>query len=137
MTLPEIRIDPKADRTPSEQLIQQVCFAIAAGALSEGERLTSVRARSAEASINPNTIGKAWRDLERLGVLESRPGDGVFVAHGAIVLAREARDAQLDAELGRWVEAAASSGLAIHEIERCFRRALESVRDRRRLGESA
>ena len=92
-----ISIDPKADLPPSEQLVQQVCFAVASGAVSEGERLPSVRVLAVDASVNPNTVGKAWRDLERMAVLDSRPGDGVFVARGAVNRARAARDAWLQA----------------------------------------
>src|SRR5688500_17786849 len=97
-----ISIDPKADLPPSEQLVQQVCFAVASAALSEGERLPSVRVLAVDASVNPNTVGKAWRDLERLGVLDSRPGDGVFVAGGALGPAKAARDAWSSAVLARW-----------------------------------
>ena len=67
--------------------------------------------------MNPNTVGKAWRDLERDGVLESRPGDGVFVASSAPDLCRIKRDAVLREQLARWVADARSAGLAPDEIE--------------------
>ena len=132
-----IFVDPKADLPPSEQLVQQVCFAVASGALAEGERLPSVRVLAVDAMVNPNTVGKAWRDLERMGVLDSRPGDGVFVASGAKLRATRTRDELLGATLARWIDDAVSSGLARNEIERCFSAALAKKRGWKRLGESA
>lgn len=132
-----ISIDPKADQSPSEQLVLQVCFAVAAGVLAEGERLPSVRALAVDASINPNTVGKAWRDLERMGVLDSRPGDGVFVAGRATERARVVRDGRLAAVLARWIEDAHSSGLTRREVERCFELALAKRRGWKAWGESA
>jgi GntR family transcriptional regulator len=133
----DIRIDPKADRTPSEQLVQQVSFAVASGGIAEGERMPSVRTLAVDAAVNPNTVGKAWRDLERMGVLDSRPGDGVFVARGAVPVARQACDAWLAVSLARWIDDARSSGLSRGEIERCFASALAEQRGWNRLGESA
>ena len=132
-----LSIDAKGNLPPSEQLVQQICFAIASSALSEGERLPSVRSLAVDAMVNPNTVGKAWRDLERLGVLASRPGDGVFVAQGARARAAHARDAWLGVSLARWIDDASSSGLNRVEIERCFEAALAKKRGWKRLGESA
>ncbi len=132
-----ISIDAKGDLPPSEQLVQQICFAIASSALSEGERLPSVRSLAIEAMVNPNTVGKAWRDLERMVVLVSRPGDGVFVAEGARARASHARDAWLGESLAHWIDDASSSGLSRAEIERCFAAALAKKRGWKRLGESA
>ncbi|HTF87042.1 MAG TPA: GntR family transcriptional regulator, partial [Planctomycetota bacterium] len=90
-----------------------------------------------DAAINPNTVGKAWRDLERMEVLDSRPGDGVFVARGAAGRACIARDAWLEAALSRWINDAQSSGLSRSEIERCFAAAFAKRRGWKQVGESA
>ncbi|HUR27609.1 MAG TPA: GntR family transcriptional regulator [Planctomycetota bacterium] len=132
-----ISIDPKAEQSPSEQLVLQVCFAIASGVIGEGERLPSVRTLAVDASVNPNTVGKAWRDLERMGVLDSRPGDGVFVAAGATARASGVRDARLSTVLARWIDDAQTSGLTRRDIERCFETALAKRRGWKSLGESA
>ena len=113
----QIRVDPKSDRSPSEQIAEQVRFAIAAGDLKQGERLPSVRQLAVDALVNPNTVGKAWRDLEREGVLESRPGDGVFVAQAAVELCLATRDAVLVARIERFVDEALSAGLRRSELE--------------------
>jgi GntR family transcriptional regulator len=132
-----ISVDSKADQPPSEQLVRQVCFAVAAGALGEGERLPSVRALAVDAGVNPNTVGKAWRDLERMGVLDSRPGDGVFVSVGAKTRAARTRDELLGEALARWIDDAALSGLTRAEIARGFEAALAKKDGWKLLGESA
>jgi GntR family transcriptional regulator len=131
-----IVVDAKADRSPSEQIAAQVRFAIAAGRLATGQRLPSVRHLAVEALVNPNTIGKVWRDLEREGVLESRPGDGVFVASGARQRCCAARDADLAAQLERWVSDARSAGISRGELEVWFERVLARGRAWRKVGES-
>jgi GntR family transcriptional regulator len=112
-----IAVDPKASLPPSEQIAQQVRFAIAAGELAPGERLPSVRGLAVDAVVNPTTVGKAWRDLEREGVIESRPGDGVFVAAAAPALCRASRDRVLRERLARLVGDLRSAGLGRAELE--------------------
>jgi GntR family transcriptional regulator len=129
-----ITVDPKADRPPSEQIASAVRFAIASGALTVGERLPSVRQLAVDALVNPNTVGKVWRDLERDGVLESRPGDGVFVARGAPTICRVARDRELNARLEQWVSDARRAGLTREQIEEHFERAVAPKTALRRVG---
>src|SRR5260370_39038141 len=64
------------------QLEGQVKQAVAAGALRTGEALPSTRKLAAELRINPNTVARAYQDLERDGVTRSVPGGGTFVADG-------------------------------------------------------
>ncbi len=118
-----IVVDPKADKCPSEQLAEQVRLAIAAGSLVAGQRLPSVRQLAQQALVNPNTVGKVWRELEREGVLETRPGDGVFVAPAAREHCLAVRDLELRAELERWVAAARAAGLSDEQVGSWFERA--------------
>lgn len=117
-----ISVDPKGDSTPSEQLASQVRFAIASGVLAPGERLPSVRQLAVDALVNPNTVGKVWRELEREGVLETRPGDGVFVASGALSRCRAARDLELSERLRVWLADARRAGLSSDQITELFER---------------
>ena len=72
-------IDPR-DKSPIyEQLIRQIRWQIAMGFLSPDEPLPSVRQLSSELGINPNTIQKAYRQMEQEGLIYSRPGRGSFV----------------------------------------------------------
>ncbi len=112
-----IAIDPRADLPPSEQLMQQVRFAVASGEIRPGDRLPSVRVLAVEALVNPNTVGKAWRDLDREGVLESQPGDGVFVARGALKVCVAARDAVLRERVEQLVADAVSAGSSRADVQ--------------------
>lgn len=87
----DLRVDPSSATPPSRQIVEAVLDRIAAGLLTPGERLPSVRGLAAEALINPNTVNKAYRDLEALGTVEGRSGAGVFVTAAAPALARRAR----------------------------------------------
>lgn len=62
------------------QIIDRVMMAIADGRLKPGDRLPTVRQLAVDLSLNPNTVAKAYRDLEIVGVLETRRGDGTYVA---------------------------------------------------------
>jgi GntR family transcriptional regulator len=119
----DFTVDPKADRSPSEQIAAALRLAIASGALAPGERLPSVRQLAVDVLVNPNTVGKVWRDLERDGVLESRPGDGVFVAAAAPALCRAACRRELRLRLDDWLRDARRAGLGPDEIEEQFLRA--------------
>jgi GntR family transcriptional regulator len=123
-----IEVDPKAPSPPSEQIADQVRFAIAQGLLGAGDRLPSVRGLAETALVNPNTVAKAYRDLEREGTVETRPGSGVFVAARAGAKCEAMRDAKIGERVGRAVTEALASGLAAEEIEDIVARALRHAR---------
>jgi len=62
------------------QIVEQVCAAVFAGRIDDDEALPSVRALAEELVINPNTVARAYGELAREGVIESRPGRGMFVS---------------------------------------------------------
>ena len=74
-----IRVDPRLPTSPSRQLVEAILERIAGGEWGPGDRLPSVRGLAAEALVNPNTVGKAYRELESLGAVEGRNGAGMFV----------------------------------------------------------
>lgn len=84
------------------------------GALPPGDRLPSVRELAMSLSINPNTIQRAYRELEQEGCIVSIPGKGSFVS--AESGAREARKAELEAELRHTVSELAALGVSRGEI---------------------
>ncbi|MGQ0613885.1 MAG: GntR family transcriptional regulator [Planctomycetaceae bacterium] len=86
-----LRVDPASDTPPSRQIVEALLDAIAAATLASGARLPSVRALAAEALVNPNTVSKAYREMEALGVVESRSGLGVFVTPRGPGIAKGAR----------------------------------------------
>jgi len=121
-----IEVDTRAPHPPSEQIADQVRFAIASGRIASGDRLPSVRGLAADALVNPNTVGKAYRDLEREGVLQTRPGDGVFVAPRARERCVAKRDRALAERLERVVREALSGGLDAKEIVTRVEKAVET-----------
>lgn len=86
-----LTVDPASGLPLYLQIIQQVKWRIATGTLRPGERLPSVRDVAAELRINPNTVAKAFTELERDGVVETRRGSGTFVAGAAPRLTRAER----------------------------------------------
>ena len=76
----EFQVDPTTRVPIYRQLMDQIRLAVARGRLKPGSRLPSVRVLSRELVVNPNTIARVYTELERDGVLNTRPGMGVFVA---------------------------------------------------------
>src|SRR5438445_358254 len=88
----DLRVDPDRPLSPSMQVVEAVLDEVASGALRAGDRLPSVRDAAVSALVNPNTIARAWRELEVLGVVEGKAGAGVFVTPlGPDVARRERR----------------------------------------------
>jgi GntR family transcriptional regulator len=77
----QIRIDNASDRPVYQQIIDQVKRDIAIGRLGRDEKLPTVRQLAGQLAINPNTIAKAYQQLEREGIITTRPGSGTFVAN--------------------------------------------------------
>jgi len=76
-----------------------------------------VRGLAAQALVNPNTVGKAYRELEREGTVETRPGDGVFVAARATQRCAAMRSRTIGERLTRAVEEAVAAGLTPAAVE--------------------
>jgi len=110
----QVRVDPHSLVPPSQQLVAAVLDAIANGELRPGDKLPAVRALAEQALVNPNTVGKAWRELEHLGVTEGRNGAGVFVTPGAVDVAKAVRLAETLAALRLAVRQALRAG---HDAE--------------------
>lgn len=98
-----------------EQLVEQVERYILLGLLREGDQLPSVRALSGELSINPNTIQKAYGELDAKGILCSVPGRGCFVAEGALVNIRGRRLGEQGA-FRRLVRELKTAGITAEEL---------------------
>ncbi len=106
-----------ASRTPIYlQLIEQVRRGVALGKLSAGVRLPSVRQLSRELVVNPNTIARAYTELERNGVLNTRPGLGVFVAQPQAELSEAVRRERLQAALDLFFTEAVLLGFSVEEV---------------------
>ena len=104
------RLDPRTGVAPYRQLVDQVRQAVSLALLRTGDRLPSVREVVTQITINPNTVHRAYRDLEHEGVVEGRPGLGTFVVASSSQLASEDREALISG-LRDWVDRARLIGL--------------------------
>jgi len=112
----EFRIEP-VSRTPIyRQLVAQIREAVARGRLKPEERLPSVRDLSRQLVINPNTVARVYTELERDGVLNTRPGLGVFVAQPKSDLTKRARKDRLTAVIDGFLTEAVHLGFAAEEV---------------------
>jgi len=112
----EFQIDT-ASRTPIyRQLVAQIREAVARGKLAPEERLPSVRDLSRQLVINPNTVARVYTELEREGVLNTRPGLGVFVAQPKTDLTRRVRKDRLTALVDSLLTEAVHLGFAADEV---------------------
>ena len=97
----QFRIDNASGRPVYQQIIDQVKRDIALGRLLKDEKLPTVRQLAAQLAINPNTIAKAYRQLEHEGIIVTKPGAGAFVANLDSNLSKAVRKKLLCADLER------------------------------------
>jgi GntR family transcriptional regulator len=84
-------IDPKSALPIYRQIIEQIRRSVAAGLLAPGDQLPSVRDLASQLLVNPNTVARVYRDLERDGLLETRRGQGTYIAASATALIESER----------------------------------------------
>jgi GntR family transcriptional regulator len=120
------RIDQRSGVAPYQQLVQQVRQALRLGMLREGDQLPTVKEVVAQVAINPNTVQKAYRELELEGLAEGRPGRGTFIVRtlgdGSLAAHRALR-----AELVRWLGKARRAGLDDDSIDALFQHTFRSA----------
>jgi len=97
----QIRIDNASDRPVYQQIIDHVKRDIALGRIIKNEKLPTVRQLAGQIAINPNTIAKAYRQLERQGIIVTKAGAGAFVANLDSNLSRSVRKKLISEELER------------------------------------
>jgi len=107
----EFHLDPRSGVATYLQIVQQVKEALRLGTIAVGDQLPTVREVVADLAINPNTVAKAYRDLEREGLVVARQGRGTFVAATLGPTTSLRHYDALRVELERWLEAAHDAGL--------------------------
>src|SRR5581483_5414130 len=127
----EFHLDPRSGVATYLQIVQQVKEALRLGTLDVGDQLPTVREVVADLAINPNTVAKAYRDLEREGLVVARQGRGTFIA-STLAPASLRHHEELRAELERWIVSALAAGLDEESV-----RALISATLRESLARSA
>jgi GntR family transcriptional regulator len=124
-----LQVDAHNGLAVYDQIVRQIKFAVADGALTAGEMVPSVRELARELAINPNTVARAYRQLQDDGVLEAVRGTGLAVADAARRHCQSERTKLIRARLRAVLEEAANSGLDQQEVEQLFR--TESIVARR------
>ena len=113
-----LHVDPDNGLAIYDQIVRQIKFAVATGALPPGEMAPSVRELARELAVNLNTVSKAYQQLQVEGVLESVRGMGLAVAAGAARLCRAERVKLVQERLRETLWEARQSGLGMDEIQK-------------------
>src|SRR5215472_9699121 len=130
------RLDPGSGVPTYLQLVQQVEQALRLGYLSQGDQLPTVKDVVAALAINPNTVLKAYRELEHRGLAVGRPGQGTFI-EGTLRHVGIAEQNSLRKALVAWLQSADSAGLDEDGIVAIFHSALRDFREHRVTGRPA
>src|ERR1051325_7025816 len=121
----QFNLDAASGLSPYLQVVRQVRHALRLGLLREGDQLPTVKDVVASLAINPNTVLKAYRELERDGLVSARPGVGTFVSRTLTDSSLSAHE-PLRRDLRRWLAKARMAGLDEESIEALF---LSTFRD--------
>jgi len=113
------------------QLIDQVRGGIASGSLAAGDQLPTVRQLAVDLAINPNTVMRAYRELELGGLLETHQGTGTFIANKKIERKSAERERQLVQMAGEVASRAGAAGFTVEELIERLRDLLPSPAPRR------
>ncbi|GAA2657852.1 MULTISPECIES: GntR family transcriptional regulator [Nonomuraea] len=129
MVVINLRLDPGSGVATYLQLVHQVKQALRLGVLMPGDQLPTIKEVVADLAINPNTVAKAYRELEREGLVAGRPGLGTFVQRslGGGVTADHTAHRR---DLARWVRGCREAGLDHEDMQALFTSVLtDSLRE--------
>src|SRR5689334_19168087 len=112
----QLRLDSHSGVPVYRQIIDQVIGGVAAGALTGGDQLPTVRQLAVDLSINPNTVIRAYRELEIRGVLETQQGTGTFISPKKVERDDAERQRRLNQLVGEFVSRAGSAGFSVEEV---------------------
>ena len=115
----EFHLDGGSGLSPYQQIVRQVRHALRLGLLDEGDQLPTVKDVVGALAINPNTVLKAYRELEHEGLVAARPGVGTFVTR-TLADTTLAAHGPLRQDLRRWLGKARTAGLDEESIEALF-----------------
>ncbi len=120
------RLNPNAGVPLYVQLMEQIKHAVETGALREGDQLPTIRKAAEDLVMNPNTVVRAYRELEHEGIVDLRHGSGAFIKESAGGRARLVRKAQV--LLRTALDRIAPLGLTEEELRRTFENELAQLR---------
>src|SRR6476661_10303086 len=112
----EFRLDPASGVPVYRQLIDQVTGGMASGTLAGGDQLPTVRQVAVDLSINPNTVVRAYRELEIRGILETQQGTGTFITHKKVKQDEVEKQRRLTQIVTEFVARAGSAGFSVADL---------------------
>ncbi|MGA3045285.1 MAG: GntR family transcriptional regulator [Terracidiphilus sp.] len=115
------RLDAHSGVPVYRQLIDQVQAAIASGALSIGVQLPTVRQVAVDLAINPNTVSRAYREMEIRGLLDTEQGTGTFISDRKVEYSKDERDRILAQLAGEFVSRAGAAGFTLKQLMKALR----------------
>jgi GntR family transcriptional regulator len=115
------RLDAHSGVPVYRQLIDQVQAAIASGALAAADQLPTVRQVAVDLAINPNTVSRAYREMEIRGLLDTQQGTGTFVADRKVEYSKDDRERMLGQLVGEFVSRAGAAGFTLKQLLKALR----------------
>ena len=112
----EFTLDPKGGVPYYKQIILQVEMAVADGRLTSGDQLPTVRSLAVDLKINPNTVARAYNEMEIRGIVNTQQGTGTFVSDREITLSEVERERILSEIARSFVAQASSYGLTLRDL---------------------
>jgi GntR family transcriptional regulator len=121
----QIFIDPKSGVPLYRQIIESVKFSVARGDLGPGDKLPTVRQLAVDLEVNPNTVVRAYREMELAGVLDTQQGSGTFVTEARPEIDALERRRMLDQILTELLARASGYGFSLNEVLKGLRQLKE------------
>lgn len=115
------RLDVHSGVPVYRQLIDQVQAAVASGALAPADQLPTVRQVAVDLAINPNTVSRAYREMEIRGLLDTQQGTGTFIADRKVEYSKDERERQLAQLVGEFVSRAGAAGFTLKQLMKALR----------------
>ena len=128
LTVFQLSLDPRSGVPVYRQIIDQVQGGIASGTLVAGDQLPTVRQLAVDLAINPNTVLRAYRELELGGLLETQQGTGTFITQKRIEHDQVERARQLNQLAGDFVARAGAAGFTVEELLEVLRELIAAPR---------
>lgn len=122
-----LHVDPANGLAIYDQIVRGIKFAVAGGALASGELAPSVRELARDLAINPNTVARAYQQLQSDQVLENVRGRGLAVARGALERCRKERVQLIERRIAQVLAEAHQSGLSERQLRELIERALAAL----------
>ena len=124
----QLHVSPSDGVPIYQQVVNQIKYMVASGRLQQGEQLLPVRKLAEQLIVNPNTVARAYRELESEGVVQSRRGSGVFVSEGGSPLAKREQNKILNERIDMLLAEAAHLNVDLEAVIKLVRQRSEQMR---------